>query len=135
MLELYQTEWCRGSQLVRQRLTELGRDFIARQVPERQEDRKELERRTGQRTVPALVLENGTVIVGSEQILSHLDLLLEPHDAPEHRKRAARSLERRCAELESGAEGKAETGLGSPPCASTPTSPGPASPRVGAPAS
>ena len=33
-LELWQTEWCPASHRVRQRLTELGLTYIARQVPE-----------------------------------------------------------------------------------------------------
>jgi hypothetical protein len=33
MFELFQTEWCPGSRRVRQRLTEFGVDYIARQVP------------------------------------------------------------------------------------------------------
>jgi len=33
MLELFQTEWCPASRRVRQRLTELGLDYVNRQVP------------------------------------------------------------------------------------------------------
>ena len=55
MLQLFQTEWCRGSQRVRQRLTELGLDFVARQVPEDPEERDVLEFHTGVRSVPVLV--------------------------------------------------------------------------------
>lgn len=33
MLELWQTEWCPASRRVRQRLTELGIDYLIRQVP------------------------------------------------------------------------------------------------------
>ena len=33
MLELFQTEWCPASRRVRQRLTELGLDYLNRQVP------------------------------------------------------------------------------------------------------
>lgn len=39
MLELWQTEWCPGSRRVRQRLTELGVDYVARQVPVAKEQR------------------------------------------------------------------------------------------------
>jgi glutaredoxin len=31
MLELYQTEWCPASRRVRERLTELGLDYLVRQ--------------------------------------------------------------------------------------------------------
>jgi len=101
MLELYQTEWCRGSQVVRQRLTELGVDFVARQVPEDPDERDELERRTGVRSVPVLVLEDGSTLDGSETILAYLDGVPERHDAAAHRARAERSLRKRCAELRS----------------------------------
>ena len=33
MLELWQTEWCPASHRVRERLTELGVDYLTRQVP------------------------------------------------------------------------------------------------------
>jgi glutaredoxin len=33
VLTLYQAEWCPYSSAVRQRLTELGIDFVAKQVP------------------------------------------------------------------------------------------------------
>jgi hypothetical protein len=33
MLELYQTEWCPASRRVRERLTELGLDYLVHQVP------------------------------------------------------------------------------------------------------
>ena len=99
MLELFQTEWCRGSQHVRQRLTELGLDFVARQVPADVEERDELEFHTAQRAVPALLFDDGSVLVGSERILAYLEVLPEPHDVQAHRERAARSLRKRCAEL------------------------------------
>ena len=40
MLTLYQAEWCPYSSAVRERLTELGVDFVARQVKPRQEERE-----------------------------------------------------------------------------------------------
>jgi hypothetical protein len=33
MLELWQTEWCPASRRVRERLTELGVDYVVGQVP------------------------------------------------------------------------------------------------------
>jgi len=119
MLELYQTEWCRGSQRVRQRLTELGIDFIARQVPEDPARRDELEFRSGVRTVPVLLFEDGSVVVGTERIVDYLDNLPQRSDADAHREKAHRSLCKSCAELDSAEE-----------CDSTPTSPAPASPRA-----
>lgn len=100
MLTLWQTEWCRGSQRVRQRLTELGVDVVLRQVPVEPDERLELLQRYGGSSVPVLEVENGCVIFGTDDILAWLD---EHHvaqpDAAEHRARAERSLAKRCAEL------------------------------------
>lgn len=123
MLQLFQTEWCRGSKRVRQRLTELGLNFVARQVPVEPAERDELEFFTGVRTVPVLRFEDGAVLVGTERILDYLDNLPESTDAAEHRERAHRSLCKECADLDSEE------------CASTPTSHEPASPPAAAPTS
>jgi glutathione S-transferase len=71
-LELYQAEWCPFSHVVRLRLTELQVDFTARQVPVDPDERDELARRTGSRSIPALVVEGG-VVTGSDEILAFLD--------------------------------------------------------------
>ena len=123
MLELFQTEWCRGSQRVRQRLTELGIDFVARQVPEDPVRRDALEQIAGVRTVPVLVFEDGVVLDGTERILDYLANLPDRTDAPAHVDRARRSLRRSCAELPSDA------------CDSMPSSPEWGSPLVGVPTS
>ena len=117
MLQLFQTEWCRGSKTVRQRMTELGIDFVARQVPADPAERDALERDTGVRTVPVLMFEDGAVIIGSERIVDYLDNLPERSDADVQRERAHRSLCKQCAEVASSGE-----------CDSAPTSPHP--PRV-----
>jgi hypothetical protein len=39
MLELFETEWCQSSSRVRERLTELGPDYVNRQVPVEREER------------------------------------------------------------------------------------------------
>jgi glutathione S-transferase len=90
MDELYQAEWCPHSQRVRERLTELGVSFIARQVPAEPADREELRRKTGSDEIPALVLEDGTVINESDvEIIAHLDRRFsERADAERHRERA-----------------------------------------------
>lgn len=90
MDELYQAEWCPHSQRVRQRFTELGLSYIARQVPAEPADREELRRKTGSDEIPALVLEDGRVVNGSaENIISHLDSNhSERTDATAHRERA-----------------------------------------------
>ena len=72
MLELFQTEWCPGCQRVRQRLAELGLDFVVRQVPEDPAERDALEDAVGVRTVPVLLLEDGSTLDGTERILDHL---------------------------------------------------------------
>jgi glutathione S-transferase len=90
MDELYQAEWCPHSRRVRQRFSELGVSFVARQVPAEPIDREELRRKTGQEEIPVLVLENGEAISGEDAILAHLEgRHSERADAGEHRERAA----------------------------------------------
>jgi glutaredoxin len=72
-MELYQAEWCPHSHKVRERLTEIQQDFIARQVPAEEDERDDLERATGQREIPALVTDSGDVVCGEDDILTHLD--------------------------------------------------------------
>jgi glutaredoxin len=72
MLELFQTEWCPGCRRVRQRLAELGIDFVTRHVPEDPAGRDALEDATGVRTVPVLLLWDGSVLDGAEPILDYL---------------------------------------------------------------
>jgi glutathione S-transferase len=90
MDELYQAEWCPHSRRVRQRLTELGVSFIARQVPAEPSDREELRRKTGDDEIPALVLEDGSIVNESaDDIIAHLDSRYsERADVDEHRERA-----------------------------------------------
>ena len=86
MLTLYQTEWCPHSRRVRQRLTELGVDFIAKQVPARREDRADLRRATGIDHVPVLIVDEGRPLEGSDEILRYLaERFEEPADARVHR--------------------------------------------------
>jgi uncharacterized protein (DUF302 family) len=82
MLELFQTEWCPASGRVRQRLTEVGLDYINRQVPVERETRTALREATGTDTIPALRLANGSVVVGEENILVYLrEQFVEPLEA------------------------------------------------------
>ena len=101
--ELWQTEWCPASRRVRQRLTELGLSFLARQVPVEREARTELGSATGQRTIPALVAGD-EVIVGEQAILAYLgSRFSEPSDAPAQRAKADKAkrkeLEEACPKL------------------------------------
>jgi glutaredoxin 3 len=88
-IELYQAEWCPHSHRVRQRLTELGLDFVAHQVPVDPAERAELERATGRRSIPTLVLDDGSVLGGDDEIIAALDgRFLEPVEAARHREKA-----------------------------------------------
>jgi glutathione S-transferase len=90
MDELFQAEWCPHSRRVRQRLTELGVPFVARQVPADPADRDELRSRTGSNEIPALLVEDGTVInTDADEIIAYLDARYsERPDAERHRERA-----------------------------------------------
>ena len=95
MFELWQTEWCPASRRIRERLTELGVDYVTRQVPVDKEQRAVLRRHTGSDTIPALVLEDGTVATGEEAIRRYLDEhVAEPPDAEAHRLKAAKARRR-----------------------------------------
>jgi glutathione S-transferase len=83
VLELFQAEWCPHSHKVRQRLTELGVDFVARQVA------AERDERPGEIEIPRLVTENGETLRGEEEILPWLDHHYEERrDARRHRAKA-----------------------------------------------
>ena len=95
MLELWQTEWCPASRRIRERLTELGLDYLTRQVPVEKERRVALRDRTGSDTIPALALEDGSVEIGEERIRDYLDgQISEPPDAEAHRLKAAKARRR-----------------------------------------
>ena len=72
MLELYQAEWCPFSHRVRERLTELGVDFVARQVAPRRFEREEMREKLGTDSIPSLLTEDGEVITGDEPIMAYL---------------------------------------------------------------
>ena len=95
MLELWQTEWCPASRRLRQRLTELGVDYLIRQVPVEHEQRHALRAATGTDTIPALTLEDGTILIGEKTIARWLDTnLAEPAEAEAHRLKAAKARRR-----------------------------------------
>ena len=66
MLTLYQAEWCPYSSAVRERLTELGIDFVAKQVAPRQEERD------GGHEIPLLVAEDGEKFEGTDAVFGYL---------------------------------------------------------------
>jgi glutathione S-transferase len=99
MLTLYQTEWCPASHRVRQRLTELGIDFVARQVHVAREDRAAMRAATGYDTIPTLVVGAHEVIVGEEEIGTYLDRRFEETPESEaQREKAARAWRRQLEE-------------------------------------
>ncbi len=99
--ELWQAEWCPHSQRVRTRLTEVGSDFVSRQVPAGRERRVELVERTGSETVPVLITGEGETIAGAEAIVVWLDTHYAAGlEAEAHRRKAAEKhrelLDREC---------------------------------------
>jgi glutathione S-transferase len=95
MFELWQTEWCPASRRIRERLTELGVDYVTRQVPVDKEHRATLRQATGSYTIPALRLENGTIAIGEDAIRRHLDdYVAVPAEATAHQVKAAKARRR-----------------------------------------
>jgi predicted GNAT family acetyltransferase/glutaredoxin len=87
MLTLYQAEWCPFSSAVREVLTELGLDFVAKQVEAWPENRASLQAELGTDQIPTLVTDDGSVYVGTRRIFEHLESYESPPEAAEHRRR------------------------------------------------
>lgn len=86
MITLYQAEWCPHSRKVRQRLTELGIEFLAKQVPAEPDDRAEMRDQVGTEEIPVLITGEGEKIEGDEKIIEWLDKRFDDRsDASEHR--------------------------------------------------
>ena len=98
-LELYQAEWCPYSHRVRERLTELGVDFVARQVAPRLEDREAMREAVGEDAIPLLVTEDGTTVSEWREIVAFLDRTY----AGREWERGHQAQERRHPPLEQGA--------------------------------
>jgi glutaredoxin 3 len=95
MLELFQTEWCPASRRIRQRLTELGLDYLNHQVPVEREERTVLLALSGSDTVPTLLTEKGAALVGEREILAYLERHYgESEQAEAHRAKAAKARRR-----------------------------------------
>jgi predicted GNAT family acetyltransferase/glutaredoxin len=88
-LVLYQAEWCPFSSAVREVLTELGLDFVARQVEPWPEQRSELRAVSGSDLIPVLVAEDGSVHRGTRKIFGYLRARSAWPYASEHRGRFA----------------------------------------------
>jgi predicted GNAT family acetyltransferase/glutaredoxin len=69
---LWQTEWCPFSSAVREVLTELGIDFVARQVEPWPNERKRLREAAGSDRTPVLETEDGRTFRGTREIFAHL---------------------------------------------------------------
>ena len=79
MIELYQAEWCPFSSVVRERLTELGVDYVIKQVAPYPPERMALKEATGVDTIPVVVFEDGTVVGGdTREILAALEERFTP---------------------------------------------------------
>jgi glutathione S-transferase len=95
MYELWQTEWCPASRRVRQRLTELGIDYVTRQVPVEKEDRVLLRERAGVDSIPVLAGPRSLILVGEEAIAAYLDAHEPvPAGARAHRQKAEKARRR-----------------------------------------
>jgi glutathione S-transferase len=91
-VELYQAEWCPHSHRVRQRLTELGLDFWARQVAADPARRDQMRQHVGTDEIPVLVPEDGEPLCGEEDILEYLSRYEEAADADAHRDKARQEV-------------------------------------------
>jgi glutathione S-transferase len=88
MLTLYQAEWCPHSRKIRQKLTELGVEFLAKQVEAEPKDRREMRAQVGTVEIPVLVTGEGAAVEGEEEILAWLDRRFDPRDdAEQHREK------------------------------------------------
>jgi predicted GNAT family acetyltransferase len=88
-LTLYQAEWCPFSSAVREVLTELGIDFVARQVEPWPEQRAKLRGFAGTDQTPILQAEDGRLYRGTREIFAHLQERDPWRFAAAHRRRFA----------------------------------------------
>jgi uncharacterized protein len=89
MLTLYQAEWCPFSSAVREVLTELGLDFVARQVEPWPSERSGLREVAGTDRIPVLETEDGRLFRGTREIFGHLHERDPWRLADAHRRRFA----------------------------------------------
>lgn len=74
MVELFQTEGCAECRRVREKLSELLIDFVARQVPDDEAQRTRLRQATGQTAVPVLIdTEHKMIVTESHDIIAYLE--------------------------------------------------------------
>ena len=101
MLTLYQAEWCPFSSAVRERLTELGVDFVARQVAPLPEQREELQALAETGEIPTVHTDEGLVIVGPHAIFAFLATLEQGAHELAHRELYLEHREARLADATS----------------------------------
>jgi glutathione S-transferase len=89
MLTLYQAEWCPFSSAVRELMTELGLDFLARQVEPWPNERARLRELAGTDEIPVLQADDGEFYRGTGEIFLFLRRLDAWPYAAEHRQRYA----------------------------------------------
>ena len=89
MLTLYQAEWCPFSSAVREVLTELGLDFVARQVEPWPDEREELRAEVGSTQIPVLRTDDGALYRGTREIFAYLHTRQPWRFAAAHRRRFA----------------------------------------------
>ena len=95
MLELWQTEWCPASRRIRERLTELGVDYVTRQVPVDKEQRVALRRDDRHRHDPGARTRPRQRAIGEDEIARYLDDHVPvPAEAEAHRLKAAKARRR-----------------------------------------
>jgi uncharacterized protein len=87
MLTLYQAEWCPYSSAVREILTELGLDFVARQVEPEPEERAALRALSGKDAIPVLQTDDGELFRGAREIFRYLETRDGWEHAAAHRRR------------------------------------------------
>ena len=89
MLTLYSAEWCPFSSAVREVLTELGVDFVSRQVEPWLDERSTLRALAGTDRIPVLQTDEGQFFVGTRQIFGYLRDHEPWEHAAAHRRRFA----------------------------------------------
>jgi uncharacterized protein len=88
-MTLYQTEWCPFSSAVREVLTELGIDFVCRQVEPWPHERERLLAATGTDRIPVLETDDGRYLQGTRAIYAYLRELEPWRFEAAHRRRFA----------------------------------------------
>jgi glutathione S-transferase len=101
VITLYQAEWCPFSSAVRERLTELGVDFVAKQVAPDPERRGEIDE------IPTLVTDDDERFTGTRAIFGYLATLAPWEHERRHRERYAEHAEERRDEVPGRVLGKA----------------------------